>query len=169
MFKKNRELYAFTENKKYDKLFSQQRCKKSFDRVVIQMNEDDPRLRLFRADNSNKLMINIPLTDRNMENISLIGTYEEEARLDQAHEYVWTTNESIVDKLHELYEEGYITKKFFKNAISIFDYSWTESDIHSTSIDTFHLFWVIHYRTFVSPDKWDCINDALGESSVHWL
>lgn len=149
-----KELYAYTENKKYDARFRKERKMDVFKRAVYDVSEHDPHLWIFRNKNKFAQLIEIPLTDREGNDISLIGTTNEETYLNDAHDELCSLMDYTISTLAAWGKDGYIKKDFIESTSDIVDYEWIIKEKSTTAIDTFHLFRVLNYKTFMDPDVW---------------
>ena len=164
----NESLYAYTENKEFDKRFCKERKIENFHRVVKKTSDyDENEIRLFRSNCRTKQLIEIPLTDKQGNNIGIIGTYQEDQMLTSAVEELQTEidciKSTIVDDLH--YNEEYFSLKFVADIENFLEYiqpigEMTECVEFPVEFDTFHLFTYIFHRTFYAREIWTHVEEA---------
>lgn len=172
--KQDTSLYAYTENQNYDKRFQVERNMENFYRVVKKSRDyDENALKSFRSTCRRNQLIEIPVRDRKGNNITIIGTYQEDELLSAAVEelqvQIDSIKASIVDDLY--YEQEYFNLKFVADIESFLEYvdvmdDKTECVYFPVAFDTFHLFVFLFHRTFYMEEVWEGTEEFDDEKSI---
>lgn len=93
LFYHKKELYAFTVTKKRRKQFLQERGTDKLKEKIVKMN--DKEYNEFSYEFKTKMLVDIPLSNGN-KHISLIGTYEEEDKLQYKHDTLLDSSEDCI-------------------------------------------------------------------------
>lgn len=157
-FAGDKRLYAFTENKEYDKRFQEERDMENFIRKVRRTDDfpSEEDWRLFRADNKELMLMDIPLEDKSGEYISLLGTGREEANFNKSVDLITDDLQDLIDEFERYKNEGLITSDFYEKISNFLQY-YKENSILDADLDTFHLYLYLYRNTFQSPKVWKTI------------
>lgn len=142
---KPEELYAFTMNKHFAKLFEYQRNMDLFYRKIIKDIDKLPDHRIFMNDNQRKIMIEEVLNN-NGEDYLIIATSQESTELDESIEYMRTVFESVDGNFEEQFAN---VKKKYKRAVeNLLNHSLDDDDFGEIQYNTFQLFFQLFNYTF---------------------
>lgn len=153
----NYGLYAFTENKEYAKRFESERNMEMF-RKHIQRPDDfstDLAYRSFLSYNRNYMMIDIPLTDKDGNDVSLIGTGTEEIILSEEFDLLINDIDELLSKITIMEECGEV-QEGFTDLIGTFLSYYKNYSVMDATVDTFHLFVQTFWTTFYSAEYIRC-------------
>lgn len=146
-------LYAFTENKELAKRFESERNMEMF-RKRIQRTDDFPdeaTYRSFLAHEHNHMLIEVPLTDKDGNDVSLVGTYTEENILSEEFDMLINDIDELLSKIAIMEECGEI-QEGFTDLIGIFLSYYKSYSVMDATVDTFHLFVQTFWTTFYSTE-----------------
>ena len=99
LFYYKKELYAFTVTKKRRKQFLEERGTDKIKEKIVKMN--DAEYSEFSYEFKAKLLVEIPLTNAG-NNITLIGTYEEEEELQYKHDSLLDISEDCIRAIDKI-------------------------------------------------------------------
>lgn len=145
--KSTKELYAYTSNKEYKKMFLSQRCVDCFH--VKKQIMDDIEFSCFMNKNKELMLVDIPLNTHERKDVSIIGTYQENESLIYESEVLENYMESMYIKyvLHSNLKKEY--KESIKYLTTTFDdYETTDRIDRISRVDLFHLFVNLFKNTF---------------------
>ncbi len=141
--KKKSDLYAFTATKDFKKEFENIRDMKSFDKKTFVFTENE--FRLFMSINKNQKLERLPLSCGSLDS-SIIGTYEEEIKLEETINQLSFNAHSIITKI----DRYPIKKKYIKIIKEFCNITTKEYDKHILLINEFKLFYELFKETFDS-------------------
>ena len=149
-------IYAYTENKVYDKRFQMERCMENFIRKKIHSSSmDRDEYSKFKYDYKEHQMIEIPLTDAKGNDISMIGTMREEINLNESHDSIMEDIDLLTSEIEQYVRDDIMDVSFSEEVLRILEYTEdTNGSYFKSAIDTYHLFCYLHHRTIQPPDVW---------------
>lgn len=147
------DLYAWTENKQFARVFESTRCMENFHKEVLSFEEDDLTIRTFRQDYSSLMMISIPLYTQlpsgDTTDIEIIGTYEEDSTLSTAIDYLVEQLDEVQRLTKVFLKGGLIKHSFAKKIIKYVRYA-DEEEPTFVNMDTYRMFFNLFRETFLN-------------------
>ena len=148
-------IYAYTENKVYDRRFQMERCMENFIRKKIHSSSmDREEYSRFKYEYREHQMIEIPLTDAKGNDISMIGTMREEINLNESHDSIMEDIELLTSEIEQYVRDDIMDISFSEEVLRILDSEDNDAPYFKSAIDTYHLFCYLHHRTIQLPDVW---------------
>lgn len=146
-------LYAFTENKELAKRFESERNMELFRKRIQRTDDfsDEETYRSFLVNERNRMMIEIPLTDKDGNDVSLVGTYKEDLILSEEFDMLINDIDDVLSNVATMEEHGEI-QEGFTDLIGTFLSYYKSYSVMDATVDTFHLFVQTFWSTFYSTD-----------------
>lgn len=161
----DKNLYAFTTNKKLAKQFEKMRCMKAFFKKVIPTDE----FRDFGAwmnKNRDLQLIEIPVQTRGNEKAIIVGTYKEDSLMSTLLDINSNFLDDISLQFMTMVDNHVLTKQAMNDIMALSEYT---GDIFNSDYDVLHIFYQTFLRSFVDRKTWEEIeHKRIYESEDTW-